>query len=76
MTQEDCWMARYTEVKDSIEINKRNPSQYNPEERRMIHSLKRGGKLMNAGELQEPRLRMFKELLELLEHNKHRNQYQ
>ena len=30
---------------------------------------------MNAGELKEPRLKMFKELLELMEENKHVNQY-
>lgn len=30
---------------------------------------------MNAGELQEPRLGMFKELLELSELHKHVNQY-
>jgi hypothetical protein len=30
---------------------------------------------MNAGELKEPRLRMFKELLVLVEQNKHKNQW-
>lgn len=31
---------------------------------------------MNAGELQEPRLGMFKELLELSEQYKRKNQYE
>lgn len=42
----------------------------------MVHFLKRGRKLMNAGELQEPRLGIFKELLALSEMYKRKNQYQ
>lgn len=41
----------------------------------MVHFLKRGRKLMNAGELVEPRLGLFTVLLELAEDNKHVNQY-
>ena len=59
MTQEDRWMTRYKEVVSFIEANHRNPSKYAPEEKLMIHFLKRGRKLLNAGELKEPRLRMF-----------------
>ena len=58
-----------------IETNHRNPSKYYPEEKLMVHFLKRGRKLMNAGELQEPRLGMFKELLTLSEQYKHVNQW-
>jgi len=76
MTQDERWMARYNEVKTFIEANHRNPSKYYPEEKLMVHFLKRGRKLMNAGELQEPRLGMFKELLELCEIFKRKNQYQ
>ena len=76
MDQETRWLTRYNEVKTFIETNHRNPSKYNPEERLMIHFLKRGRKLMNANELQEPRLSLFKELLELSEQNKHKNQYE
>jgi hypothetical protein len=68
-------MVRYNEVKGFIETNHRNPSKYVPEEKLMVHFLKRGRKLMNAGELKEPRLGMFKELLELSERCKHKNQY-
>ena len=75
MTQDERWQTRYDEVKTFIEANHRNPSKYAPEEKLMIHFLKRGRKLMNAGELKDPRLRMFKELLELMEENKHVNQY-
>lgn len=76
MTQDERWMARYNEVKSFIETNHRNPSKYYPEEKLMVHFLKRGRKLMNAGELAEPRLGMFKELLVLSEMYKRKNQYQ
>ena len=75
MTQEERWMTRYNEVVSFIETNHRNPSKYVPEEKLMVHFLKRGRKQMNAGELKEPRLGMFKELLLLCEKYKHLNQY-
>lgn len=68
-------MTRYKEVVRFIETNHRNPSKYVPEEKLMVHFLKRGRKLMNGGELKEPRLGMFKELIMLCEKNKHKNQY-
>lgn len=76
MTQDERWLVRYNEVKTFIETNHRNPSKYYPEEKLMVHFLKRGWKLMNAGELTEPRLGMFKELLALSEKYKRKNQYQ
>ena len=75
MTQDERWLVRYNEVKSFIETNHRNPSKYYDEEKLMVHFLKRGRKLMNAGELQEPRLGMFKELLTLSEQYKHVNQW-
>ena len=68
-------MARYKEVVSFIKANRRNPSKYALEEKLMVHFLKRGRKLMNAGEMKEPRLGMFKELLLLCEKYKHLNQY-
>lgn len=76
MTQDERWQKRYEEVKDFIETNKRNPSKYAPAEKLLVHFLKRGRKLMNAGELKEPRLGMFKELLELMGLYRRKNQYQ
>ncbi len=75
MTLDEKWMVKYNEVKTFIETNHRNPSKYVLEEKLMTHFLKRGRKLVNAGELKEPRLGMFKNLLELIERNKHKNQY-
>ena len=67
MTQYERWIVRYKEVTSFIESNYQNPSKYAPEEKLMIHFLKRGRKLMNAGELKEPMLGMFKELMKMSE---------
>ena len=76
MDQDTRWLTRYNEVKSFIETNHRNPSKYYDEEKLMVHFLKRNRKPMNAGELKEPRLGMFKELLVLSELYKRKNQYQ
>ena len=76
MTQDERWLSRYNEVKSFIETNHRNPSKYYDEEKLMVHFLKRGRKLMNAGELQEPRLGMFSELLALSGQYRRKNQYE
>jgi len=75
MTQEERWLKRYEEVMAFIESNKRNPSKYAPKERLMVHFLKRGRKMLNAGVLAEPRFSQFLELLELCEKYKRKNQY-
>ena len=76
MTQYERWQARYEEVKAFIESNHRNPSKYVAEERLMVHFLKRGRKMLNAGELAEPRLSKFLKLLELCERYKRKNQWE
>ncbi len=75
MTQDARWTIRYNEVKNFIETNHRNPSRHRIEEHDMLNWTKSNRKKMNAGELQEPRLGMFKELLELSERYKRKNQY-
>ena len=75
MRQEERWMTRYEEVVNFIKTNHRNPSRHRLEEHDMLNWLKANRKLMNAGELKEPRLSLFKELLELSEENKRVNQY-
>ncbi len=76
MTQDERWLSRYNEEKSFIETNHRNPSKYNPEEMLMVHFLKCGRKLMNAGEMLEDRVEKFKELLGLAEKYKRKNQYE
>ena len=76
MTQNVRWQSKYDEVMDFIKTNHRNPSRHRLEEHGMLNWLKANRKKMNAGELQEPRLRKFKELLALAEEYKRVNQYQ
>lgn len=73
MTQDERWMVKYKEVAGFIKTNKRNPSKYVAEERQMVHFLKRGRKMLNAGELVEPRYSQFLELLEWSNRYKHIN---
>ena len=77
MTQEERWMARYNEVKNFIETNKRNPSKYDAEERGEYYTwLKHNRKQLNAGTLKPERVEKFKEMLELGEKYRHKNQYE
>lgn len=75
MTQDERWAAKYNEVKAFIEREHRNPSKYRIEEHDYLNWLKANRKRMNAGVLTEPRLSMFKELLELCEKYRRKNQY-
>ena len=75
MTQEERWLKKYQDVMDFMEKNHRNPSRHRLEEHDMLNWLKVNRKKMNAGELQEPRLGKFKELLGSIEENKRVNQY-
>lgn len=75
MDQETRWLNKYNEVKTFIETNKRNPSKFVPEERGLRNWWKHQQKLVNAGELKPERMEKFKELLELGEKYKHKNQW-
>ena len=76
MTQDEKWIAKYNEVKTFIENNHRNPSRHRLEEHDMLNWLKHNRKIMNAGALKPERINPFKQLLALIEENKHLNQYQ
>lgn len=76
MTQDERWMAKYKEVMDFMEQNHRNPSRHRIEEHDMLNWLKATRKKLNAGELKEDRVELFKKLLELIERYKRVNQYQ
>lgn len=76
MTQEERWMFKYNEVVSFIESNHRNPSRHRIEDHDYLNWLKANRKKMNAGELQEPRLNLFKKLLLLTERYKRKNQYE
>lgn len=74
MDQDTRWLTKYNEVMEFMEKNHRNPSRHRIEEHDMLNWLKATRKKMNAGELKEERLVMFKELLELGERYKRVNQ--
>ena len=76
MDQDTRWIKRYEEVVDFIESNHRNPSKHRIEEHDMLNWVKANRKRLNAGKLKEPRLTLFKELLELSEKYKRKNQYE
>ena len=76
MTQEERWQIRYNEVVEFIETNHRNPSKHRIEEHDMLNWVKANRKALNAGKLKAERVERFKELLELMEENKHVNQYE
>ena len=76
MTQEERWMVRYEEVMAFIESNHRNPSKHRIEEHDMLNWLKANRKVMNAGKMKEERVERFRDLLELTEQYKRKNQYE
>ena len=71
MTQDEKWLAKYNEVKKFIEANKRNPSKHDDTERGLYCNwIRHNKKLYNAGEMKDERMKMFKELIELMEEYK------
>ena len=75
MNQEARWLTNYKKVWDFIETNHRNPSKHRVEDYSMVNWLKVNKKLLNAGKLKSERVGKFKELLELKENNKRKNQF-
>ena len=77
MTQDESWLAKYDEGVAFILREKRNPSRDDAEERGVYCNwLKHQRKLYNAGEMRPERVEPFRELLELMERHRHKNQYQ
>ena len=76
MTQDEKWLKNYDEVKNFIETKHRNPSKHRIEEHDYLNWLKANRKVINAGTLKEDRVERFKELLELMEKYKRKNQYE
>ena len=76
MTQDDKWLAKWKEVMNFMEDNKRRPSKFVDEERGMRNWWKHQQKLLNAGELKPERIEKFNQLLVLGEKYKRKNQYE
>ena len=76
MTQDERWAAKYNEVKVFIEREHRNPSKHRIEEHDMLNWLKANRKALNAGKMKPERVEKFKELLEMMEQYRRKNQYE
>lgn len=77
MSQDEAWEQKFNDVVAFIKVNKRNPSKHDDEERgRYLNWMKHNRKLYAAGVLKEDRIGKFKELMELSEKYKRKNQYE
>ena len=76
MTQDERWLSQWQEIIDFMETEKRRPSKFAPEERGMRNWWKHQQKLLNAGELRAERVPLFRQLLEIGEQYRHKNQYE
>ena len=77
MTQDDRWSMRYNEVMRFLEVNHRNPSKHDEEERgKYLNWIKANRKALNAGKMKPERVEKFKELLALTEQYRRKNQYE
>ena len=59
-----------------METNHRNPSKHRIEEHDMLNWVKANRKALNAGKMKPERVGTFKQLLELMEVCKRKNQYE
>ena len=76
MTQDERWIARYNEVMRFLEENHRNPSRHRIEEHDHLNWLKANRKVMNKGEMRPERIERFRELLEMTELYRRKNQWE
>ena len=76
MTQDELWLTKWQEVIDFMETYHRNPSKHRIEEHLMLNWIKHNRKLMNAGEMKEERVKLFRELLNIGERYRRKNQYE
>jgi hypothetical protein len=76
MTQDERWLAKYNEVVEFVESNRRNPSKHRIEEHDYLNWLKANRKQVNAGSMKPDRFGKFTILLEMMEQYKRVNQYQ
>jgi len=76
MTQDERWLSKWQEIMDFMKTHERRPSKYADAERGMRNWWKQQQKLVNSGGLKEDRVERFKQLLEMGERYRHKNQYE
>ena len=76
MTQDERWLAKYNEVVEFVESNRRNPSKHRIEEHDYLNWLKANRKALNAGKMKADMVEKFRKLLEMTEQYRRKNQYE
>ena len=76
MTQEEHWQTKYDELMAFMETEKRRPSKFIPEERKMRNWLRHNIKQWDRGELPPDRVERFQTLMKLAEECRRKNQYE
>ena len=76
MKQTERWMAKYNEVVEFVESNRRNPSKHRIEEHDYLNWLKANRKALNAGKMKPERVEKFRKLLEMTEQYRRKNQWE
>ena len=76
MTQDERWLAKYNEVVEFVESNRRNPSKHRIEEHDYLNWLKANRKALNAGKMKPERVEKFRKLLEMTEQYRRKNQWE
>ena len=76
MTQKERWLSRYNVVMKFLEETHRNPSKHRIEEHDYLNWLKANRKVMNAGKMRPERIERFRELLEITELYRRKNQWE
>ena len=76
MTQDERWLVRYNEVMGFLEENHRNPSKHRIDEHDHLNWLKANRKVLNAGKTKAERVEKFRNLQELTEQYRRKNQYE
>ena len=75
MTQEEKWQIQYDQMMTFMKENHRRPSKHRLEEHDMLNWFKATKKRIAKGELPADRLEKFKELHEVAQEYRKKNQY-
>ncbi len=76
MTQDEKWQRQYEQMMAFMQENHRRPSKHRLEEHDMLNWFKHTKKLINKGGYPHERLQKFKQLVEVAEQYRRKNQYQ
>ena len=75
MKQEERWAMMHAAVCAFIEANRRMPSRHRIEDHEYLNWLKVNRKMLRHGEMKPERVAPFRQLLDLAERYKRKNQY-